>query len=50
MFAVGRTTRVVAHSIVTGDRVGERWIIEQGLKPGDRVIVEGLQKARPVRP
>jgi membrane fusion protein (multidrug efflux system) len=27
--------------------VGERWIIQQGLKPGDRVVIEGLQKARP---
>jgi membrane fusion protein (multidrug efflux system) len=32
---------------VTSDRIGDRWIIEQGLKPGDRIIVEGLQKARP---
>jgi membrane fusion protein (multidrug efflux system) len=38
---------VAARSVVTGDRIGDRWIIEQGLKPGDRVIVEGLQKARP---
>jgi len=33
--------------------VGEAWLIEQGLKPGDRVIVEGLLSARPgavVRP
>jgi membrane fusion protein (multidrug efflux system) len=37
----------VAHNVVTGNRVGDRWVIEQGLKPGDRVIVEGLQKARP---
>lgn len=29
------------------DRVDQRWIIEQGLKPGETVIVEGLQKARP---
>ena len=38
---------MLARSIVTGDRVGERWVVEQGLKPGDRVIVEGIQKARP---
>src|SRR6201999_3924190 len=34
-------------------RVGENWIVEQGLKPGDRVIVEGQLKVRPgahVRP
>ena len=31
----------------TGPRVGENWIIEQGLKPGDRVVVEGLLTVRP---
>jgi membrane fusion protein (multidrug efflux system) len=44
---VGPDNKVLARSVVTGDRIDERWIIEQGLKPGDRVIVEGLQKARP---
>jgi membrane fusion protein (multidrug efflux system) len=38
---------VQVRSVVTGDRVDQRWIIEQGLKPGEAVIVEGLQKARP---
>jgi membrane fusion protein (multidrug efflux system) len=47
VLTVGDDNKVLARSIVTGDRVGERWIVEQGLKPGDRVIVEGLQKARP---
>jgi membrane fusion protein (multidrug efflux system) len=27
--------------------IGNRWLIMEGLAPGDRVIVEGLQKARP---
>ena len=31
----------------TGARVGDAWIIEQGLKPGDRVVVEGLLTVRP---
>jgi membrane fusion protein (multidrug efflux system) len=47
VLAVGPDNRVLARSIVTGDRVDHRWVVEQGLKPGDRVIVEGLQKARP---
>jgi len=44
---------VQARAVKTGPRVGEAWLIEQGLKPGDRVIVEGLLSARPgvvVRP
>ena len=38
---------VQVRSVVTGDRLDQRWIIEQGLKPGEPVIVDGLQKARP---
>ena len=30
-----------------GERIGSLWIIKEGLKPGERVIVEGLQKVRP---
>jgi membrane fusion protein (multidrug efflux system) len=33
--------------VTTGPRVGENWLIETGLRPGDRVIVEGLLIARP---
>ena len=33
-------------TITPGDRVGSDWIIEKGLKPGDRVIVEGVQKIK----
>ena len=29
-----------------GDRVGKLWVIEEGVKLGDRVIVEGVQKVR----
>jgi membrane fusion protein (multidrug efflux system) len=31
----------------TGRVVGHKWIIEDGLKPGERVVVEGFQKLRP---
>ena len=33
--------------VKVGDRVGSQWIIETGLKPGDRVVAEGIQKVRP---
>jgi membrane fusion protein (multidrug efflux system) len=29
-----------------GERVGEQWIVKDGVKPGEMVIVEGLQKVR----
>ena len=33
--------------VKAGERVGNLWIIDSGLKPGEKVIVEGLQKVRP---
>ncbi len=33
--------------ISTAERAGDDWIVTQGLKPGDRVIVEGQLKVRP---
>jgi membrane fusion protein (multidrug efflux system) len=29
-----------------GERTGTQWVIEEGLRPGDRVVVEGNQKIR----
>ena len=26
-----------------GDRIGSRWIVDEGLKAGERVVVEGAQ-------
>ena len=33
--------------VKVGDQVGTQWIIENGLKPGERVVAEGIQKVRP---
>jgi len=33
--------------VKVGDRANSMWIIEDGLKAGDLVIVEGIQKVRP---
>jgi membrane fusion protein (multidrug efflux system) len=32
--------------VKVGERVGTQWIIETGLKPGERVVAEGTQKVR----
>jgi membrane fusion protein, multidrug efflux system len=40
-------------TVQVGDRVGSDWVINGGLKPGDRVVAEGVQKVRqgaPVTP
>jgi len=38
----------VQQRMLTLDRaIGNKWLVSSGLKPGDRVIVEGVQKVRP---
>lgn len=39
--------KVAPRPVRLGAMTGSDWIVEEGLKPGDRVIVSGLQKARP---
>ena len=47
VYTVGPGNKVELRPVVTAERVGESWIVTQGLKPGDRVIVEGLLRVRP---
>ena len=44
---VGRDNKVEVRTVKVGDRADAMWIIEDGLKPGDTVVVEGTQKVRP---
>ena len=39
--------RVAMSSVQVGERMGTMWVIREGLKPGDRVVVEGQQNLRP---
>lgn len=50
VFTVSPENKAEARNIVTADRVGDGSIVTQGLKPGDKVIVEGVQKVRPGAP
>jgi len=43
---VGADNKVSIRAVTVGDRVGNLWIVTEGLKAGERVIVEGLLKAR----
>ena len=43
---VGESNRVHLQNVQVGEQVGSNWLIQKGLKPGERVVVEGLQKAR----
>jgi membrane fusion protein (multidrug efflux system) len=44
---VGKDDTIEIRNVAAGDRVGPLWIIDRGISPGDRVVVEGLQKVRP---
>jgi membrane fusion protein (multidrug efflux system) len=53
VFVVGNGNKIEVRPVKTGERVGNNWIIDQGLQPGDKVVVEGLLSVRPgvvVRP
>jgi RND family efflux transporter MFP subunit len=45
--AVDEKNKVSIRTVKVGDRFGSQWIIAEGLKPGERVIAEGVQKVRP---
>src|SRR5579864_4112074 len=47
VYTVGPGNKVELRPVTTAERVGESWIVTQGLKPGDRVIVEGQLRVRP---
>jgi RND family efflux transporter MFP subunit len=44
---VGPDNKVNIQKIQIGSQVGSEWIVSEGLEPGDRVIVGGMQYARP---
>jgi membrane fusion protein, multidrug efflux system len=43
---VGEGNKVAFRNVKVGPRVDGLWVIEEGLKPGEKVVVEGLQKVR----
>jgi len=47
---VGSDDKVEIRTVKVGERTGERWIITDGLKAGERVITEGIQKVGPGSP
>src|SRR5712692_2765349 len=44
---VDSENKINFRTVKVGERVGPLWIIEEGVHPGERVVVEGLQKVRP---
>ncbi|WP_434998317.1 efflux RND transporter periplasmic adaptor subunit [Pectobacterium brasiliense] len=44
---VGEGDKVEPRTLKTSKAIGDKWLVTEGLKAGDRVIVTGLQKIRP---
>jgi membrane fusion protein (multidrug efflux system) len=43
---VDQNNKVSIRPIKMGERIGAMWEVTEGLKPGDKVVVQGLQKVR----
>lgn len=43
---VGSDNKVSIRNVKVGEQVGTEWVLDEGVKAGERVIVEGLQKVR----
>jgi len=43
---VDQNNKVSIRPVKMGERIGAMWEVTEGLKPGDKVVVEGIQKAR----
>jgi membrane fusion protein (multidrug efflux system) len=43
---IGGDNKVAFRNVKVGPRVDSLWIISEGLKPGEKVVVEGLQRIR----
>jgi len=48
--AVGNDDRIAVRPVQVGERTGTMWVIKEGLKTGERVVVEGQQNLRPGTP
>jgi membrane fusion protein (multidrug efflux system) len=46
VYIVGADSVAQISDIEVGTRVDSSWVVSKGLKPTDRIVVEGLQKVR----
>ena len=44
---VTEDNKIEQRTVTTARTVGDQWLINEGLRPGERVVVEGLQKVQP---
>ena len=46
VFVLGADDTVTLRPVTVGPRIGDSWLIESGLAPGEQIVVEGVQKIR----
>jgi membrane fusion protein (multidrug efflux system) len=49
-YVVGPDGKLESRAITTGRAIGDKWLVTSGLKAGERLVVEGQQRARPGQP
>jgi len=47
VFIVNNENVIESRDVIASEKVGSMWLIEDGLKEGEKVVFEGLQKVRP---
>ena len=43
---LGSDNKAIIRSVKAGEKVGKMWVIDQGLNPDDKVIVQGIEKVK----
>jgi len=46
VFVVNSEGKIESREVTVGSKVGSLWLIKEGLKPGEKVVYEGLQKVK----
>jgi membrane fusion protein (multidrug efflux system) len=50
VWVVGAEDKAEPRPVTTSQNIGDKWLVDSGLKSGERVITEGIQKVRPGAP
>lgn len=47
VYIVNDSSKVETRQVVTGEKIGDLWLIKSGLKAGDKIVIDALQKVTP---
>lgn len=47
VWLIGEDNKAMQHPVMATRAIGDKWLVTEGLKAGDRVVVAGVQKLRP---